>query len=146
MHEFELAPMGMKSFWWILFGVGFVCLVIALTLLASRPPKLEVTSEGLRIRQMFFGRTISASRLRVGEARAVDFAQSAELRPKWRTMGVGLPGYQAGWFRLSNGEKALVFLTDRARAVYVPTTEGYGVLVSPDNPGEFLSSLQTLAR
>lgn len=146
MHEFELAPMGMKPFWWILFGVVVVCLVMAITFLMSRTPKFEVSSEGLRIRRSLFGRTISASELRVGDARAVDFAKSEELRPKWRTMGVGLPGYQAGWFRLHNGEKALVFLSDKTRAVYIPTTAGYSVLVTPDKPEEFLSSLRTLGR
>ena len=144
MHEFELAPIGMKPFWWILFGVGAICLVIAIILLLSRPPKFEVSPEGLRIRQSLFGRTISASQLRVGEAHAVDFAKSTELRPKWRTMGLGLPGYQAGWFRLYNGEKALLFLSDRTRAIYIPTTAGYSVLISPNDPDEFLSSLRTL--
>jgi hypothetical protein len=147
MHEFELAPIGtMKPFWWILFGVGAICLILALTLLLSRPPKLEVSSEGLRIRQTLFGRTITASQLRVGEAHAVNFGKSPELQPKWRTMGVGLPGYQAGWFRLNNGEKSLVFLTDRGRTVYIPTTEGYSLLVTPKDPDEFLSSLRTLGQ
>jgi hypothetical protein len=61
-------------------------------------------------------------------------------------MGTGLPGYQAGWFRLRNGEKALVYLTDRRRAVYVPTTAGYDVLLSPEDPDGFLRALASLRR
>jgi hypothetical protein len=57
-------------------------------------------------------------------------------------MGTGLPGYRAGWFRLKNGERALVYLTDDRRAVYVPTTAGYSVLVSPGEPDQFLAALR----
>jgi len=46
------------------------------------------------------------------------------LQPKSRRMGTALPGYQAGWFRLRNGEKALLYLTDRTRAIYIPTQLG----------------------
>ena len=60
-------------------------------------------------------------------------------------MGTGLPGYQAGWFRLRNGEKALLYLTDRARAVYIPTTAGYSLLLSPADPDGFLSQLRSLS-
>ncbi len=58
-----------------------------------------------------------------------------------RTNGAGLPGYQAGWFRLQSGEKALVFVTDLERVVYVPTNEGYSLLLSVEEPDEFLDAL-----
>ena len=57
-----------------------------------------------------------------------------------------MPGYQAGWLRLKNGERALVYLTDKTRAVYIPTTEDYSVLVSPDEPDAFLSALRGVRR
>jgi hypothetical protein len=56
-------------------------------------------------------------------------------------MGTGLPGYQSGWFRLANGESALVYLTDRSKAVHIPTTLGYSLLLSPDDPDGFLAAL-----
>jgi hypothetical protein len=77
-------------------------------------------------------------------ARRVDLGSQVELRPKWRRMGTGLPGYQAGWFRLRNGEKALLYLTDRTRAVYIPTTAGYSLLLSPADPDRFLSQLRSV--
>jgi hypothetical protein len=61
-------------------------------------------------------------------------------------MGTGLPGYRSGWFRLRNGEKALLYLTDTSRAVYVPTTAGYGVLLSPQNPDEFVAALRGIGK
>jgi hypothetical protein len=59
-------------------------------------------------------------------------------------VGTGLPGYQAGWFRLRNGEKALLDLTDRRRAVYIPTGAGYSLLLSPADPDGFLSRLRAV--
>ena len=61
-------------------------------------------------------------------------------------MGTGLPGYQSGWFRLRNGERALLYLTDRTRAVYVPTTAGFSVLLSPAEPDRFIAALQVIGR
>jgi hypothetical protein len=81
--------------------------------------------------------------MQAARARRVDFAATPELRPGRRTMGTGLPGYQSGWFRLANGEKALLYLTDRRRAVYVPTSAGYSLLLSPDDPDAFLEALRS---
>ena len=63
-----------------------------------------------------------------------------------RRMGTGLPGYQAGWFRLRGGEKALLYLTDRSKAVYIPTTNDYSLLLSPADPDGFLETLREQAR
>jgi hypothetical protein len=77
----------------------------------------------------------------VEEARRVDLRGVSEYRLRIRTNGVGLPGYRAGWFRLRSGEKALVFVTDLEQLVYVPTREGYSVLLSVVAPEEFLEAL-----
>ena len=57
-----------------------------------------------------------------------------------RTNGVGLPGFLLGWFRLDNGERALIAVTDRGRVVYVPYVEGL-LLVSVADPAAMLDSL-----
>src|SRR5206468_4079591 len=76
-----------------------------------------------------YGRLIPASQLRGAAARIIDLRSDAEHRPRRRTFGTGLPGYAAGWFRLRNGEKALLFLTDWTHVVYVPKRAGYAVLM-----------------
>lgn len=120
---------------------------ILLVAFGARRPNFEITPEGLRLRGSLYGRFIPASQLRLDAARVVDLGVTQELQPKWRTNGVGLPSYSAGWFRLNNREKALVFLTDRSRALYIPTTDGYSVLISPGDPAAFLEELRkTLKR
>jgi hypothetical protein len=148
MQTFQIAPAELKGMWIIIVIVIAVMAlaagVLATAVRGSRSSTFEVSGEGLRLRGDLYGRFIPAGQLRAGEARRVDLTVSPELRPRWRTMGTGMPGYQAGWFRLRNGEKALVYMTDRRRAVYVPTTEGYAVLVSPDDPDAFVAALSTL--
>jgi hypothetical protein len=99
----------------------------------------------LRLRGDLYGRLIPRAQIRAGAARRVDFRVASELTPQRRTLGTGLPGYRAGWFRLRNGESALLYLTDPSRAVYVPTTAGYSVLLSPAEPDAFLAALHAMS-
>ena len=106
--------------------------------------RFEIRPDGLRLAGDLYGRVVPKAQLRVDLARRVDLGRDEALRPRWRRVGTGLPGYQAGWFRLRNGEKALLYLTDRSRAVYIPTTAGYSLLLSPADPDGFLSRLRSV--
>lgn len=112
----------------------------------AKSARAEVSPAGLRLRGDLYGRLISPDRIRGLAATRVDFAARPDLAPARRTLGTALPGYQAGWFRLRNGEKALLYLSDRRRAVYIPTTEEYSVLISPSDPDSFLSAIRSLGR
>jgi hypothetical protein len=123
----------------LLLGVGGA---LAYTTSASRTSRFEVSPAGLRLRGDFYGRLIPAAALRVDEARAVDLRVEPDLAPRVRTFGTGLPGYRSGWFRLRSGEKALIYITDPTRVAYVPTTDGYSVMVSVADPAAFVASLR----
>ncbi|HYO15488.1 MAG TPA: PH domain-containing protein [Thermoanaerobaculia bacterium] len=144
-ESFRIVPAASATLW-VLAAVGL--LLVGLTALfgytayASRNTRFTVSVEGLRIQGDLYGRTIPLSELRTGEARALDLEREPQLRPRWRTNGVGLPGYLSGWFRLDNREKALLFVTDRKKVVYIPTTRGYAVLLSVAEPERFLSALR----
>ena len=45
-----------------------------------------------------------------------------------------------------NGDKALLYLTDASRAVHVPTTEGYSIILSPADPDAFVAAMHSLGR
>ncbi|MDR3637250.1 MAG: PH domain-containing protein [Isosphaeraceae bacterium] len=106
------------------------------------PTHFEVSSQGVTIQGDLYGRFLPASSLQVPLARLVDLDQEPGYRPWIKINGVGLPSYHSGWFRLRNREKALIFLTRTNVAVYVPTTSGYAVLITPERPAEFLATLQ----
>jgi hypothetical protein len=147
MQTFQIAQASMRALW-LLPVVAIPLLIVAVVLAASvtgmRKAQFDVSADGLRLRGDLYGRTIAAPDLRAAEARRVDLSASGDLKPKWKTMGTALPGYRAGWFRLRNGEKALLYLTDFDKAVYIPTHLGYSVLVSPDNPDAFLTAIHTM--
>ena len=150
MDVFTIAPADSRAFWLIglipLFVLVLVSGILLASLYAARTATFEVSGEGLRLRGDWYGRLIPAQQLVGGMARRVDLELTPDLTPRWRTLGTGLPGYQAGWFRLRNGERALLYLTDRSKAVYVPTTEGYSVLVSPSEPDKFVAAINGLGR
>ena len=147
MNTFPIAPAESRYLWFlipvILILLGAMVL-IGTSVRGAHSSSFEIRPDGLRLRGDVYGRLIPKAQLRVDLARRVDLTGEEELRPKWRRMGTGLPGYQAGWFRLRNGEKALLYLTDRTRTVYVPTTAGYGLLLSPADPDGFLSRLRAV--
>jgi hypothetical protein len=76
------------------------------------------------------------------QARAVDLTQDFSYRGLVRADGINIPGYWVGWFKLGGGDKLLVYLTDRTRAVAIPTNLGYSLLFSPADPAEFLAALR----
>jgi len=112
---------------------------------APRLVRFEVAPEGLRIRgDFFYGRRIAASELELEQAYTLDLTKATEYKPARRTNGAGLPGYQAGWFRLANGEKALVFVGDPKHVVRIPVRSGYTLLLSVGNAEQFLAALRSL--
>jgi hypothetical protein len=150
METFSIAPAATRALWVVpaivVLVLALVGLLLGRSLVASRSAHFVVSPDGLQLRGDWYGRTVPWTELRGQDARRVEFAAEPGLVPRRRTMGTGLPGYQAGWFRLQNGERALLFLTDRQRAVYVPTTAGYSLLVSPADPDAFLAALRDGSR
>ena len=133
----------------IVFGIvalvaGGLILLLGSFAYASRQVKFEVSPEGLAIQGDLYGRRLPAASLVREEARPVNLIEDPNYRPVWRTNGAGLPGYGSGWFQLSNGEKALIFLTDKRRVVYLPTREGYSLLLSVPEPEKFLETLRQM--
>lgn len=149
MESFPIAPASSRSLW---FFIPIAIIMVAaagmllMTALGPTRARIELSPAGLALRGDIYGRRlIPATSLRGGAARIVDLDREPDLAPRWRTMGTGLPGYQAGWFKLKSGEKALLSLTDRHRAVYVPTNEGFALLLSPAQPDSFLAALRRVA-
>lgn len=120
----------------------FLTVVLYVVFLSARSAQFEVSSEGLRLRGDFYGRLIPLSALELNQGRLLDLTMEKAYRPSWKTFGSSFPGYEAGWFRLKNKEKALLYLTDRRKAVYIPTKNGYSLLLSPNNPERFLEVLK----
>jgi hypothetical protein len=119
-----------------------IVLVLVIGLLAfigysSRNVRFEVNDEGLRISRSIYGRFIPREEITAAEVKVIDLNIDSEYKPKRRTNGAGLPGYSEGWFKLENKEKALLFVTDRSRVVYIPTNKDYSLMLSVKETEEF---------
>jgi len=143
---FAIAPASARPLWF-LGGVSAFILALALLLLfiawSSRHARVRIAGPDLVLSGDLWGRTIPLAALELERARVVDLERVRELTPRRRTLGTALPGYAAGWFRLQSGEKALVYLTRREGVVYVPTRDGYSLLLSAERPEELLTALRS---
>lgn len=147
---FHIVPASARWSWVILLALPLIVIVgtfaiVGLSVKGSRTATFEIHAGGLRLRGDLYGRQLPASQLRGGAARVVDLDHERSLRPRSKTIGTAIPGYRSGWFKLANGEKALVYLTDMRRAVYVPTDAGYSLLLSVDRPQEFVEQIRQVA-
>lgn len=142
---FVMPPAPTRSMWVILVAIVLVVLPMLLlgyVLKSGRTTHYQVTESGLSIRGTLYGRMIPWNALAVTDARHVDLSTERGLQPTMRTNGIGLPGYQAGWFRLRQAGKGLLFVTDRSRVVAIPTTLGYTLLLSVNDPVAFMEAVQ----
>jgi hypothetical protein len=146
---FTIIPASNGPIWFLVGIVVFLVLLVSLFAwfaYASRNVRFELSDEGLRIAGDMYGRTIPYSSLVVDRVEVLDLSRDRQYQPKWRTNGAGLPGYAAGWFKLRNGEKSLCFLTSRRSVVYVPTREGYSVMMSVERAADFTAALASAGR
>lgn len=85
---------------------------------------------GLHIQAMgILRRFIPFNQVDWAQARYVDLRQDSSLRLRWRTMGMGLPGYQSGYFRLANRQKCFAICRG-SEVVYLPLMDGTAVMLS----------------
>ena len=148
MEIFPIIPASSKPLWFITVIVTLLTLVIVALIYSgysSQHSRVEIENERLRLVGDFWGRSIPLELLNISEVRIVDLNNRSEYLPKFRTLGTGLPGYASGWFRLHNGEKALVYLTQRKQVIYIPTSLDYSLLLSVEQPERLIGILQQRA-
>lgn len=145
MRTFPIAPASPAPFVFLLVIALLLLALLALLIFAAysiRNTRFEVDEQGLRIAGGTYGRVIPREQIVSDGAMVINLNTQADLRPRIRTNGIGLPGYSAGWFRLKNREKALLHVTDPTRVVYLPTSQNYSILLSVSNPEEFLQAIR----
>ncbi|MBM3493899.1 MAG: hypothetical protein FJX72_06200 [Armatimonadetes bacterium] len=134
---------------WLLVGMaaffGLMLAAFGWFAWSSRNASVEVSAEGVRVRGAMYGRTIPLQRLQPEGATTIQVA-TGDHRLVTRTNGAGLPGYLAGWFRAADGEKVLAFVTDKRRVAYLPTNDGYALMVSTPDPEALIEAVQRATR
>ena len=128
----------------ILVALVMTIVLLGASLRAARTATFELSPAGLRLRGDLYGRFIPMASLDAAGASRVD-VRDGPLRPTARTGGTALHGFRSGWFRLANGNRALLYVTDPTRVVQIPTTLGYTILLSVSETDDFVTRLHELA-
>ena len=142
---FQITPSGSGAVW-VLVPIIVLLLVLALYMLSmvyfSKNSSVHLAEDELVIKGGTYGRTLPLSELNIEAARVVNLYRERDYQLKWRKNGIGMPGYNAGWFQLQNSQKVLAFVTDEKEVVYIPTENGYDLMFSVNEAEEFLNTLQ----
>ena len=110
-----------------------------------RRHRIVLGPQTIEIATTFHRRSLALAGLQLAEARVVDLGERTDLKPLLKTNGTGLPGFKSGWFRLRNRRKAFVAMTTGPRVLWLPTHNGYDLLLQPRQPQALLDRLREMA-
>jgi hypothetical protein len=132
--------------WRAAAGVAGFCLVLwgALATLLRRH-RLSLAGGMLEVATTFYTRRHALADLDLGRARVVSLGERPELRPMLRTNGFAIPGFRSGWYRLRNGDRALVATAGGDRVAWIPTAKGHALVLQPSDPQALLDRLRAMA-
>ncbi|MGV8944182.1 hypothetical protein [Thermomonas sp.] len=121
-----------------------VVFVLGLSLLSMKRRSVALVGHVLDVRAALFRERIPVADFDLERARLVDLAERTELRPAVKTMGMSLPGFQAGRFRLRGKlAKAFCLITDRQRVLWLPLHNSKDqLLLSVERPQDLLDALR----
>jgi hypothetical protein len=132
-----------------LLGAGTI-LAITLAVYAGivllmRRHRLRIDAGGIEVATTFYSRRLRWEQLRLDAARVVDIDERTELKPMLKSNGVAMPGFHSGWFRSRGFNRLLVASAGGKRLLWVPTREGYDLLLQPRKPAVALERMKELA-
>lgn len=121
-----------------------VASVLGLSLIAMKRRSVTLTGHVLDVRAALFRERTPIADIDLGRARLVDLAERMDLQPAVKTMGMSLPGFHAGRFRLRGKlVKAFCLVTNRHRVLWLPLHNGKDqLLLSVERPQDLLDALR----
>ncbi|KFX26549.1 hypothetical protein [Ralstonia solanacearum] len=112
--------------------VGVLLVTFAVLLVFMQRAFFGVADGVLTVRSSFYEVKVPLSEV-TGEPTIVDLAQHPERRPKLRTNGFSLPGYQSGWYVGSDKRRIFAAIAG-PRVLSIQAKSGYEILVSVKDP------------
>lgn len=103
--------------------------------------EIFLDDKALTVKAAFYERSVNLAEIKWADSRIIDHAREPELMPATRVNGIGLPGYQAGWFRLQNGTRAFLLRTHGPLA-YLPDRSGGVFLLSVTKKSPLFEKIQ----
>lgn len=121
----------------------FIALLLTTaTLLMLKRRRITLEHGVLVVAATFYTRRTPVASFDLAHARIANLDERTEFRPGLKANGYGLPGFQAGHFRLRNRAKAFCLLTSQTRVLILPQQDGAFLLLSPEHPQALLDALR----
>lgn len=121
----------------VLVGAGLSWMV--------RRRHIRLDNRELQVTATLYTRKVAVETIDLARARVMSLDEHTEFKPRFKTNGFSVPGFQAGHFRLRNLSKAFCLITDRTRVLSLPLRDGGLILLSPEKPHNLLDRLRELA-
>lgn len=103
--------------------------------------RVELDDNVLDVRSTMYRRRVPVAQLRLDQAEVVDLQRDRRYGIRVKTNGYSVPGFYSGHFRLHGGGKGFALVTDRARVLALPVSDGSTLLLSVDRPQALLDAL-----
>ncbi|HHA2819733.1 PH domain-containing protein [Stenotrophomonas maltophilia] len=107
--------------------------------------RVELAGDVLDVRSTMYRRRVPVAQLRLDQAEVVDLQRDRRYGIRLKTNGYSMPGFYSGHFRLQGGGKGFALVTDRARVLALPVSDGSTLLLSVDRPQALLDALRKVA-
>jgi len=107
--------------------------------------RVELADNVLDVRSTMYRRRVPVAQLRLDQAEVVDLQRDRRYGVRVKTNGYSVPGFYSGHFRLHGGGKGFALVTDRARVLALPVSDGSTLLLSVDRPQALLDVLRKVA-
>ncbi len=107
--------------------------------------RVELAGNVLDVRSTMYRRRVPVAQLRLDQAEVVDLQRDRRYGIRVKTNGYSMPGFYSGHFRLQGGGKGFALVTDRARVLAQPVSDGSTLLLSVDRPQALLDALRKVA-
>jgi hypothetical protein len=118
-----------------------VIVIIAYMVISRR--RVSIENGVLVVKATLHTHRVPVADLELDGARTVDLGTEPELRPALRMWGLGLPGFQAGYFWLKHDrKKAFCLLTARDKVLVLPEHSGRLILLSLERPQSLVDALR----
>ena len=129
----------------VLAGQALVAATVLLVLLPLWRRRVAFDGRRLRVESTYYTREAPIAEFDLDGARVVDLRERTELRPLLKSNGYALPGFRSGWFRTRQRTKLLAATAGGDRVLWVPTTQGYDLLLQPRSLQATLERMRELA-
>jgi hypothetical protein len=145
MSEFYVSEIANKS---LFLGTSTAILIVPAILIVGflyfwfglTSSKLELRDSSLDFKAVFYGKRVDINDVDLDNVKLLDYTEKQNL-PSYRTNGISLFGVNWGWFKLKNGRKSLMFVTDIKKAVLIPTNLDFDIIISTKEPEKLITAI-----